>query len=204
MQHRTLALLVCAALAHAGAHAATYVADLAGSGLHVSNFGDEQVPWTGHVTVVVDGTQDGTYAGDTLESITLSSNLALLDYAYLKGQTQVPYYYTPFDYILVGPEPGTSVSLAGGKLTGFNLVDDYAYATFVLSGMTATTTTVCRFDLECQGAPEFYGLEGTLTSHASAVPEPAGAALFLAGLALAWRLNSRRRPALQSGAIARP
>ena len=193
MRHRTLALLLCGLLAQAGAQATTYVADLAGGGLHSSNTGDEQVSWTGEVTVVVDGSQDGTFAGDTLESITLASNLALLDYSYLKGQTLAPFYYTPFDYILVGPEPGTSVTIADGRLTGFHLVDDYPYAFFVLSGMTATTTTACRFDLECQGTPEFYGLTGTLTARAAAVPEPAGAALLLAGLALV--AVTRRRPA---------
>ena len=199
MQHRKLALLLSGVLAQAGAHATTYVADLAGSGLHVTNNGDEQVGWTGQVTVVVDGAQDGTFAGDTLESITLASNLALLDYSYLKGQTLVPFYYTPFDYILVGPEPGTFVTIADGRLTGFNLVDDYAYATFVLSGMTATTTTVCRFDLECQGPADFYGLTGTLTARAASVPEPASAALVLAGLALAAGVRPRRKAMGRAG-----
>ena len=191
MTHRTLALLACGLLAQASAQAATYVADLAGTGFHVTNNGDETVPWTGQVTVVVDGTLDGTYSGDSLESITLSTNLALLDYTYLKGQVLAPYYYTPFDFILVGPEPGESVTIDGGRLVGFNLFEDLPYADASLSGMTASTVTYCKFDLECQGAPESYVLQGALT--AAAVPEPASAALLLVGLGLAGCVVGRRR-----------
>ena len=187
---------LASALAPAGALATTYVADLSGSGVHVDNYGTGIVPWTGTVTVVVDGASDGSFSGATLESITLASNIALLDYAYLKGQSLQPFYYDPFDYVLVGPEPGTSVTIANGELAGLALVDDYAYATFVLSGMSATSTTVCRFELECQGAPEFYELSGSLTARASTVPEPANAALLLAGTALAaWALRRRQRAA---------
>jgi hypothetical protein len=170
-----LAALACA-LAPAGALATTYVADLSGRDVHVDNY--------------------GSFSGATLESITLASNIAPMDYAYLKGQSLQPYYYDPIDYILVGPEPGTSVTIANGELAGLALVDDYAYATFVLSGMSATSTTVCRFDLECQGVPASDELSGTLTARASTVPEPANAALLLAGTVLAaWALRRRQRAA---------
>ncbi len=200
MTHRTLALLACGLLVQASARATTYVADLAGNAYHVTNNGDENLAWTGQVTVVVDGTLDGTYSGDTLESIALNTNLALLDYSYLEGQVLAPYYYTPFDFILVGPEPGESVTIAGGRLVSFNLFEDLPYADASLSGMSASTVTSCKFDLECQGAPESYVLQGTLTAAAAAVPEPASAALLLAGLGLAGCVFGRR-PASRPGFV---
>jgi hypothetical protein len=192
MKHRTLALLACGLLAQAGAQAATYVADLAGDALHITNNGNQDFAWTGQVTVVVDGALDGTYTGATLESIALVTNVSAFDFTFLKGQTLVPYYYTMYDYILVGPEAGASVTIADGKLAGLDLTEDFPYANAVLSGMGAYTATVCKFDLECQGAPDGYLLQGTFTALAAPLPEPSGAALLLAGLAMAGAAVRRR------------
>jgi hypothetical protein len=195
MKHAALGVALVTALASLGAHAASYFADISGSGIHQTESDNIPFTWSGTVSVVTDGTQDGTYTGDTLESITVVTDIydTVFDWSYTKGQTQVAWEYAPWQFILVGPEPGASVIVAGGRLAGVNLVYDDYFSIDTMSGMNVTADTTCRIDgTLCHGAPNNYDASGTLT--ASGVPEPTGAALLLAGLGLAG-LCSRRRSA---------
>jgi len=186
MKHAPLAAALFTALASFGVHGATYVANISGSGIHQTQSDNIPITWTGRVTVVTDGTQDGTYTGDTLESITVVTDIEsnFFDWSYTKGQTQVEWEYAPWQFILIGPEPGASVILADGRLAGVDLVyDDYSSIDSI-SGMNVTAQTTCRIDGSlCHGAPNNYTLSGTLT--ASNAPEPTSAALLLAGLGFA-------------------
>ena len=195
MKHAAFAVALVATMASFSVHGATYYANIGGSGMHQTESDNIPITWSGRVTVVTDGTQDGTYSGDTLESITVVTDIydTFFDWSYTKGQTQVAWEYAPWQFILIGPEPGASVTVADGLLAGVNLVyDDYS-SIDTISGTDVTAGTTCRIDgTLCHGAPNNYEVSGTLT--ASTVPEPAGAALLLAALGLAG-LYSRRRGA---------
>ena len=185
MNHLKLAALLCALATQVDVHAATYLADLAGAGIHQDEFGNEPVTWTGLVTVTTDGSQDGTYTGDTLESISVASDW--VNYSYTKGQTPILWEALPGLFLPVGPEAGASVTLSDGLLTGITLAyDDYA-AFYDISGLGTTAQTLCRTD-NCHGIPDNILLAGTLTP----VPEPAVPALMLVGLALLGT-GARRR-----------
>ena len=178
MKQAALAAAFVAALAHSGAQGATYVATLDGSGFHQTETGDIPITWTGRVTVVVDGTHDGTYTGDTLESITVDTDV--FDWSYTKGQTQVVWEPLPGLFLLVGPEPGASVDLAGGRLSGVNLVYDDESNIDTMSGLDVSAASACRI-LDCHGAPDNYMVSGVLTP----IPEPSVPVLLLSGLGLA-------------------
>lgn len=175
--------LACAVVVAGHAQAATYFATLEGGGLHQDEFGNELVSWTGRVTVVTDGSGSGTYSGDTLESIHLTSNWE--SFGYTKGETQTEWEYAPWLFLPIGPEPGASVSILDGRLISVNLVyDDYS-AYYGITGMSAYEDSACRTG-DCHGIPDNILLSGSLTT----VPEPATVALFVGGLLLA---TARRR-----------
>ncbi|MFL6696117.1 MAG: PEP-CTERM sorting domain-containing protein [Vitreoscilla sp.] len=190
MRQAAFAAALAAALVHAGAQGATYVATLSGSGTHQTQT-DTPITWTGQVTVVTDGTADGTYTGATLESITVDTDV--FDWSFTKGQTQVLTEPLPGVFLLVGPEPGTSVSLAGGRLSGIDLVYDDESNIDTMSGLTVSAVSQCRTGA-CHGVPDNYMVSGTLTPLAGTVPEPPAPWMLLAGLGLA-ATGLRRRDA---------
>ncbi len=194
MRQMKIAAMLCAVLVQGSVHAATYLADIVGTGTHQDEFGDQPITWTGQVKVVTDGSSDGTYTGATLESITVVTDVFqnVFDWSYTKGQTQVPWEYLPGLFLPVGPEPGASVTLAGGLLAGVNLIYDDMFTVDTMSGMNVAAQTVCRTNL-CHGGPDNYVVSGTLTASASTVPEPANPALLLAGLGLAGLVARRRK-----------
>ena len=194
MKHAALGVALVTALASLGAHGASYFADIGGDGIHQTEFDNIPFTWSGTVSVVTDGTQDGIYAGDTLESITVVTDIdqTVFDWSYTKGQTQVAWEYVPWQFILVGPEPGASVIVSHGHLAGVNLVYDDYWSIDRLSGTTVTADTTCRIDgTLCHGAPDNYDAVGTLA--VSGVPEPTGAALLLAGLGFAGLVARKRK-----------
>jgi hypothetical protein len=194
MRHATFGAALVTALASFGAHGAGYSADIGGSGIHQTSSDNIPFTWSGTVSVVTDGSQDGIYTGDTLESITVVTDIDFpnFNWSYTKGQTQVAWEYLPGQSILIGPEPGASVIVAHGYLAGIYFVyDDYA-AVDTFHGIYVTASTTCRIDgTLCHGPPDNYYAPGTLTVRG--VPEPAGAALLLAGLGLAGVVARKRR-----------
>ena len=194
MKHATFGVALVTALASFGAHGASYLADITGSGIHQTESDNVPFTWSGTVSVVIDGTQDGVYTGDTLESITVVTDIhdTAFDWSYTKGQTQVAWEYLPWQFILVGPEPGASVIVADGRLAGVNLVYDDYWAVDTMSGTYVAAETMCRIDgTLCHGAPDNYDAFGALT--VSGVPEPTGAALLLAGLGFAGLVARKRK-----------
>lgn len=186
MRLSTIAAALCAMLIAPAIRAETFVAVLSGSGFHQSATPDESVTWTGQVTVVTDGVADGTYSGDTLESITVDTNV--FDWSFTKGQTQIIWEPLSGLFLPVGPEPGASVTLADGRLASVNLVyDDYNNIDW-MSGLQVQAQTVCRI-VDCHGTPNNYVVSGALTP----VPEAPNALLLLAGLGLAGSLARRHR-----------
>ena len=193
MKHSCFAAMFATALASFGAHGATFVADLSGGGIHQTASDNIPISWSGQVTVVTDGSADGIYSADTLESIVVVTDVVdhIFDWSYTKGQTQFAWEYWPGQFILVGPEPGASVTVADGRLAGIDLVYDDYQSIDTIAGLAVTASTTCRIDPTlCHGSPNNYVLAGTLTP--TSVPEPSGAVLLLAGLALANRLARRR------------
>ena len=189
MRQAAFAAALLAAAVHAGAQATTWVADIAGSGIHQVTADNIPIDWSGQVIVVTDGAQDGTYTGDTLESITVDTDV--FDWSYTKGQVQTAWEFLPGQFLLVGPEPGASVSIAGGRLAGVNLVYDDAFNIDTMSGTGVSATSACRI-LICHGSPDNYIVSGTLVAVAAPVPEPSAAMLLLAGLGLAGWFARRR------------
>ncbi len=187
MKQALFAAAFVAALAHPGAQGATYVANLDGSGGLATGTDVVPVPWTGQVTVVVDGAHDGTYTGATLESITVDTDV--FDWSYTKGQTQVTWEPLPGLFLLVGPEPGASVSIADGRLGGVNLVYDDESNVDTMSGLDVSAES-CRI-AACYGQPGNYSLSGTLTP----IPEPWVSTLLLSGLGWGLAAALRRRAA---------
>src|SRR5471032_1153745 len=162
MRHLKMAAVLCAALAHGSVHAATWIAAIAGDGIHQTETDNIPITWTGQVTVVTDGSQDGTYTGDTLESITVVTDVFdnVFDWSYTKGQTQAAWEYWPGEFALVGPEPGASVTLADGRLTGIDLVYDDYFTIDTMSGADVSAQTSCRTIGLCHGAPNNYIVSG--------------------------------------------
>ena len=186
MRLSTITAVVCAMLLSPGIRAETFVAELNGSGIHQTASADDSITWTGKVTVVTDGAADGTYTGGTLESITVDTDV--FDWSFTKGQTQFTWQPLAGLFLQVGPEPGASVTLADGRLTGVNLVYDDYFNIDWMSGLQVQAQTVCRI-LDCHGGPNNYLVSGTLTP----VPEAPNALLLLAGLGLAGTLARRHR-----------
>ena len=189
MRLSTIAAALCALLVPPGVHAATFVADLSGSGVHQTASANDPITWTGQVTVVTDGAADGSYTGDTLESITVDTDV--FDWSFTKGQTQVTWEPLPGLFLQVGPEPGASVMLADGRLAGVNLIYDDYFNIDWMFGLQVQAQTVCRIE-DCHGAPDNYMVSGTLTPLASPVPEAPNALLLLAGLGFAGALARGR------------
>ena len=197
MKHAIPLAALVIALAPAGASGATYVATIDGSGIHQTAV-DAPITWSGRVTVVTDGAQDGTYTGDTLESITVATDV--FDWSFTKGQVQVEEEPLPGIFLLVGPEPGASVTVADGRLAGVDLVYDDESNIDVMSGLDVSAASVCRTDA-CHGIPDNYLVSGTLAPLAGPVPEPSSAALLLAALGLAWALARGRHACAPTAAV---
>lgn len=188
MKAVTVVAALCATLAQSNAHADTFQASIVGSGFHLTESADDPVDWTGTVTVVTDGSADGTYTGGTLESITVATNV--FDWSFVKGQTQTAWQARPDLVLLVGPEPGASVAVAGGRLVGVDLVFDDEFNIDTMSGSALSAQTVCRTN-DCHGAPDVWFVSGSITPLAS-VPEPRPAWMLVAGLAVAGAFARRR------------
>ncbi len=192
---RTVALLaVCAqaALFATAAHAsATVDATLSGSGTYFDYFNQCTpapdspyclVSWSGDVSATLSSSADGTYTGASLQSLTFDSNWTVENFH--AGDTQTFYDFGP-----VGAQPGTSVTLSGGRITGIEFAYDDVDSHLTVDGLSAHAWSDCR-DEECE-AFSSYDVAGTLTSgSAPAVPEPSNLFLLLAGLGLA---AARRR-----------
>ena len=189
MTHTTLIAALMATMASSGALGATYVATISGSGVHQTAMGDTPIAWTGQAVVVTDGPGDGTYTGSTLESITVETDV--FDWSFTKGQAQVAWEFLPGQFLLVGPEPGASVTVAGGRLAGVDLVYDDQSNIDVMSGLDVSAASQCRIEI-CHGAPDNYAVSGMLVPLAGPVPEPPVPALLLAGLGVAWALARGR------------
>ena len=84
-------------------------------------------------------------------------------------------------FLPVGPEPGASVTIAGGLLAGIDLVYDDMFTIDTMSGLNVAAQTVCRTNL-CHGIPDNYVVAGTLTPLASPVPEPSTPTLLWCGV----------------------
>lgn len=188
MKALTIAAALCALLAQPGAHAATFVANLAGTGIHQTST-DDPITWTGQVTVVTDGSANGIYAGDTLESITVDTDV--FDWSFTKGQTQIVWEALPGLFLLVGPEAGASVTLADGRLTGISLIYDDYFNVDVMSGLQVQAQSLCRTG-DCHGVPNNYLVSGTLAPLASPVPEPPDWIMLLTSLGAALALARPR------------
>ena len=176
-----LSAALVAAVVHPGAHGATWSATLSGGGIHQVTADNLPITWSGQVTVVTDGAQDGTYTGDTLESITVDTDV--FDWSYTKGQVQTAWEFLPGQFLLVGPEAGASVDITGGRLAGLSLVYDDQFNVDTMSGLAVSAQSECRI-LICHGSPDNYVVSGTLTPLAAPVPEPATPMLLVAGLGL--------------------
>lgn len=189
MRQAAFAAALVAALASSGAQAAAFSATIDGSGIHQTETDNIPIGWSGSVTVVTDGHGDGVYTGNTLESITVDTDV--FDWSYTKGQIQTVWEFLPGQFLLVGPEPGVSVTIAGGRIAGVDMVYDDEFNIDTMSGLSVASDSECRI-LICHGAPDNYDVSGTLTPLSSALPEPASAWLLLAGLGLAGALARRR------------
>ena len=178
---KTLGLAAALAIA-GGAHAATYTFELRGSGTYEAPGTDgcspfdptspecpHTVPWLGTLTVQTRSAADGSYTEGTLPSVVLDSNfVSFATDGYATGN-------------LFPAEP--VVTIAGGVASLDMQFFDYPWSSFAANGSGASY----------ESDPGTHGGMTSLSGTLLAVPEPAGAALAVAGLAVLGLVRRRRR-----------
>jgi len=150
------------------------------------------VYWYGSLTVETSSRADGVYTGTDLLSIDYQSNYGST-FSYLAGDGETT---DPDTGLTQGMAPGASVTISGGRITS---VDFHYLAEWPGTGL---------FDgLQASGSSISMGGEFTYNSHytdaelsgtVTDVPEPASAALLLAGLLITGTRLRAGRPQARS------
>lgn len=135
---------------------------------------DVQYAWGGILTVVVDSATDGTYTGPDLESVRMVGNVG----SFLLASQQ--------------PDPFYTVTVTDGQVSSLQLHPFIDTLADVSAWDDFSGLSVIYYG---SGGHHYGGTSGTATL--SPIPEPAPAALLLAGLAMGAAL--RRRQACASG-----